>query len=261
MEYTDCLISDYLSEGVRKDLNQFVFDFKNDKYTDLINLNDPDIYEDKIFNNVYWFGYKFNETASRSERTRFIDYIKGLSDIKPSEKELIRFIDKPLIKLHEKENITSFNCIVYPRSERSNLVHKIITEINNVSARSAERVTIELVKNLPANISFNWNMFNAENSFDKQQQIFINTTLMSKIHELDYFSLAQNVKPKYRRYIENFLMFKSDTDKDLFKSIKAGKILVVDDINTSGSTLNEIIRILNEINSDCKIYIFTLLGK
>ena len=38
-------------------------------------------------------------------------------------------------------------------------------------------------------------------------------------------------------------------------------ILRVDDINTSGSTLREPLRIINEINSNCNIYIYTLIGK
>ena len=39
------------------------------------------------------------------------------------------------------------------------------------------------------------------------------------------------------------------------------KILIVDDINTSGSTLTEILRIIKAINNQCEIYIFTLIGK
>lgn len=44
-----------ISEGVRKCNNRYVFDYVEDKYDDLVYLKDPDIYEDKIFNNVYWF--------------------------------------------------------------------------------------------------------------------------------------------------------------------------------------------------------------
>ena len=249
-----------ISEGVRKCNNRYVFDYVEDKYDDLVYLKDPDIYEDKIFNNVYWFGYRFTDEASRSYRSDFINYIKGLLDTKPTEKELIRFIDKPLIKLHEKENITSINCIIHPVSERSSLVQKIVSEIYDVASRSAEKTTIELVKNLPKNITFDWKRFNDENAYDKQQQMFIND-MINKIHSLDYFSLAKNVKPKYRKYIQNFLMFKTEEDKELYKSIQDGKILVVDDVNTSGSTLYEIVRILNELNSNCKIYIFTLIRK
>lgn len=250
-----------LNEGVRGVEGRYIFDYENDKYEDLINLTGPDIYKDKIFNNVYWFGYRFNESASRQDRSEFINYLKGLLDIKPSDKELERFINKPLIELHKIENITSIDCIIHPRSDRSTLTNRIVSQINDVASRSSEKTTIELVKNLPHNIEFDWKRFFDENDENKQQIMFIQDTLMPKIHQLDYFSLAKNVKPKYRKYIQNFLHFKSEEDKEIFKSINEGKVLIVDDINTSGSTLNEILRMLNEINPYCKIYIFTLIGK
>ena len=37
-------------------------------------------------------------------------------------------------------------------------------------------------------------------------------------------------------------------------------ILVVDDINTSGSTLDEILRVLNRVNRNANIFVFTLIG-
>lgn len=39
--------------------------------------------------------------------------------------------------------------------------------------------------------------------------------------------------------------------------LKGDKILVVDDINTSGSTLDEILRKISEINKGCEIYLHT----
>lgn len=250
-----------LAEGVRKVSGKYVFDYEEDKYLDLINLTGPDIYKDKIFDNVYWFGYRFTDDASRQDRSDFINYLKGLQAVKPSDKELERFINKPLVELHKIENITSINCIIHPRSERSTLTAKIVSQLNDVSSRDVERTTIELIKNLPQSMEFDWKRFFDENDKDVQQILFIQNTLLPKIHSLDYFSLAKNVKPKYRRYIQNFLRFSSRTDKKLFKSINKGKVLIVDDINTSGSTINEILRMLNEINPHCKIYIFTLIGK
>ena len=83
---------------------------------------------------------------------------------------------------------------------------------------------------------------------------------MPRIFELSYFSLADNVKPKYRQYIEDYLIVDNQTSQAI-EAIQKGKILIVDDINTSGSTLREIIRIVKQINNNCAIFIFTLIGK
>ena len=38
-------------------------------------------------------------------------------------------------------------------------------------------------------------------------------------------------------------------------------VLIVDDINTTGSTLQEILRQISILNPNCNIYIYTLIGK
>lgn len=83
---------------------------------------------------------------------------------------------------------------------------------------------------------------------------------MPKIHNLTYFSIADSVKPKYRQYIKNYLNIDKKAELAI-ESIQNGKILIVDDINTSGATLTEILRIVRSINSKCEIYIFTLIRK
>lgn len=43
--------------------------------------------------------------------------------------------------------------------------------------------------------------------------------------------------------------------------IEKGSLLVIDDVNTSNTTINELIRRVKAINKECIIYIFTLIGK
>ena len=59
----------------------------------------------------------------------------------------------------------------------------------------------------------------------------------------------------------NFLNFKNDEDKNLCATIRKQNILIVDEVTTSGSTLNEILRALRIINEDNNITIFSLLGR
>ena len=124
----------------------------------------------------------------------------------------------------------------------------------------------EFVKALPKEVSFDWELFNYEYSGDiddnqyKQIRNYINNVLLPKVHSLDYFSIADSVKPKYRRYIQNYLICDKRSEQ-VIKSIQSGKILIVDDINTSGATLTEILRIVRKLNNTCDIYIFTLIGR
>ncbi len=55
--------------------------------------------------------------------------------------------------------------------------------------------------------------------------------------------------------------FKTQEDEDLLKTIRKQNVLIVDDITTSGSTLNEILRALRILNEDNQITIFSLIGR
>ena len=85
--------------------------------------------------------------------------------------------------------------------------------------------------------------------------------ILDNIHSQYYFSIAQNVPKKYRQYIQNYLNFKSEECEKSFQSLTNANILIVDDINTSGSTIDEILRIINKVNSDCTIFVYTLIGR
>lgn len=61
--------------------------------------------------------------------------------------------------------------------------------------------------------------------------------------------------------LQNFLRFQNEDDKALCNAIRNQNILIVDDVTTSGSTLNEILRALRVLNEDNKISIFSLLGR
>ena len=59
-----------------------------------------------------------------------------------------------------------------------------------------------------------------------------------------------------------FIMkFANERDELLCKTIRQQNVLVIDDIATSGSTLNEVLRSLRILNEDNKITIFSLIGR
>lgn len=65
---------------------------------------------------------------------------------------------------------------------------------------------------------------------------------------------------KYVKFTDN-LKFANERDELLCKTIRQQNVLVIDDIATSGSTLNEVLRSLRILNEDNKITIFSLIGR
>ena len=63
------------------------------------------------------------------------------------------------------------------------------------------------------------------------------------------------------RLPENCLIILCEADKELYATIRKQNVLVIDDVTTSGSTLNEILRSLRIVNDDNNITIFSLIGR
>ena len=86
--------------------------------------------------------------------------------------------------------------------------------------------------------------------------------MLDLIHQKDYFTIAKDVKKsRFRPYMMNFLKFASQEDEELCSKIRQQNVLVIDDVTTSGSTLNEVLRTLRILNEDNDITIFSLIGR
>ena len=253
-----------LYEGIKynKEDNTYNINFNNDDADDIIKLKMPQIYQSEFKGNVYYFGYKFEDDVPSRDRSRFIYWIKGLSDNKPTEYQYREIISKPLSMLNKQIGLQNIDLFVYPQSNRSELVQKMIVECGDILQRDTKSVSMRLLKNTPYNIQFDWGLFdrNFEGDVHTREQIYnyVENELLPKIHKLDYFSLAQSVKPKYRRYIKDFLTIGDSFNMTTLASAK--NILIVDDVNTSGATLSEILKIIGNVNNEANIFIFTLLG-
>ncbi|OUP73516.1 hypothetical protein B5F08_12765 [Anaeromassilibacillus sp. An172] len=255
----------YIKSGVQIVGNDFVFDFEHNSKDDIIEIQTPQIFKSSINNNLYWFGYIFKPHVSSRDRTKFIHYLKGLSEPSISDADLKRFIQRPLQYLSPEVNLANLDCFVYPLSGRSKLVNTMIRVINQFTGHDTNRVNFEMIKSAPTDVQFDWKLFNSEWDTPEtklqymQMKKYIEDILIPKIHQQNYFSIAKNVKAKYRPYIKNYLKFASTEESDNFSNLSNANILVIDDINASGSTLNEVLRILNSRNNRCNIYVYTLI--
>ena len=259
----------------------FEFNFTSNSEECIIEFVDlplePVLLDDvKGMSNVYYFGYEFlnNDYASSKIRTKFLRELRFNDNFTTQEnKEL--FIKTALSKLKKSLEITinDIGIIIYPKSRSSlnDYILRLFYALTNSKAKS-----FEVIKKLPQEIKFNWKEFrnNELESFvngrpryteiQKQQQIDKISKLLNEIHNLDYFSIAENVRTnKYKSYISNYFYFDSSEMQQDFCEIKEkeDKILILDDVSTTGATLKEIIKIVRFFNKESDIILFTLIGK
>lgn len=261
-----------LTEGVKYDEieDKFTFDFYNDGHVDIISLTKYG-YQIKAFNHCYYYGYEFESNVDSKLRAKFIKSIK-FPDGKINETDKKVFINNAVNQLDNMVSIPSFNIIIYPESI-SELNRDMLKYLNRLT--QSNLVSMEMVKQLPQNIEFDYDKFNLEildsklengrpryTEKQKEDVLLKISNMMDNIRQNDYFSIARNIeKAKYRPYIKNYYTFKTDKDKQLFKSLENNNVLIIDDIVTSGTTLTHILTTLRMINDNNNIVIFSLIGK
>lgn len=248
----------------------FAFDFEHDGTSDIVSLNHNG-YQVEAFGKCFYYGYEFSEQTDGSVRTAFINYVKFTEKLQ-EHPDLTDFIKKAIDNLHRKINLYDYDLVVMPQS--SSRVNQYMLRYIYRFAQPTLR-KMELVKALPASISFDMDSFaqqylddvleNGRPRYTEPQKEEVRQSInnmLDLIHQKDYFSIAKDVKKsRFRPYMTGFLQFKDAEDEELFKAIKQQNVLVVDDVTTSGSTLNEILRTLRILNEDNNITIFSLIGR
>ena len=204
-------------------------------------------------------------------RSSFIKYVKFSESIQ-KDSNLTQFIQKAVNDLNRRVNLYDYDLVVMPESS-SKVNQYMLRYIYRFAQPSLHRM--ELVKSLPEHISFDMAAYeeqylndvleNGRPRYTEAQKEEVRQNIrkmMDLIHQKDYFTIAKDVKKsKFRPYIMNFLRFRNEEDRMLCASIRKQNILVVDDVTTSGSTLNEMLRALRVLNEDNEITIFSLLGR
>ena len=248
----------------------FVFDFEHDGIEDLVGLTGNG-YQIEAFGKCFYYGYEFADHVTGPTRARFIQYLKFQKSLRDNP-NLTTFIKKAVDNLNAKINLYDYDLVIMPESS---------SKVNEYMLRYIYRFAqpmlreIVLVKSLPSNISFDMDSYERQYLNDvlengrprytekqKEEVRCIINDMVDLIHRKDYFTIAKDVKKsRFRPYIMNFLKFASEEDELLCRSIRQQNILIVDDVTTSGSTLNEILRTLRILNEDNHIAIFSIIGR
>jgi len=186
--------------------------------------------------------------------------------------DLTQFIKKAIDELDKQINLYNYDLVVMPESS-SKVNQYMLRYIYRFAQPSLHKM--ELVKALPSSISFDMDAYekqylddvleNGRPRYTQAQKEEVKASInkmIDLIHQKDYFTIAKDVKKsRFRPYMMHFLKFATPADKELCASIRQQNILIIDDVTTSGSTLNEILRTLRILNEDNEITVFSLIGR
>ena len=249
---------------------RFVFDFEHDGKDDIVSLTGGG-YQVEAFGRCFYYGYEFSDQVDGSVRSAFIKHVKFTEDLQ-NNPDLTNFIKKAVDNLNRRINLYNYNLVVMPES--SSRVNQYMLRYIYRFAQPMLR-KMELVKSLPASISFDMDAYeqsylndvleNGRPRYTQAQKDEVKQSIakmLDLIHQKDYFTIARDVKKsRFRPYMMNFLRFATEQDKELCATIRKQNILVMDDVTTSGSTLNEVLRVLRILNENNEVTIFSLIGR
>ncbi len=249
---------------------RFVFDFEHDGTEDIVSLTGNG-FQVEAFGHCFYYGYEFSDQIDGNVRSAFIKYVKfteGLQD----NPDLTHFIKKAVDNLNKQINLYDYDLVIMPESS-SKVNQYMLRYIYRFAQPSLHKM--ELIKALPSSISFDMDAYekqylddvleNGRPRYTQAQKEDVKQSIgkmLDLIHQKDYFTIAKDVKKsRFRPYMMHFLKFATKADEELCASIRQQNVLVIDDVTTSGSTLNEILRTLRILNENNKITIFSLIGR
>lgn len=253
-----------------KEKQCFVFDFEHDGGEDIVRLTGKG-YQVEAFGRCFYYGYEFSDQVDGNVRSAFIKHVKFTEDLQ-NNKDLTDFIKKAIDNLSHHINLYNYDLVVMPES--SSRVNQYMLRYIYRFAQPTLR-KMQLVKALPSNISFDMDAYqqlylddvleNGRPRYTQAQKEEVRQSIqkmLDLIHQKDYFTIAKDVKKsRFRPYMMQFLRFATKEDEELCATIRKQNILVIDDVTTSGSTLNEVLRVLRILNEDNDITIFSLIGR
>ena len=217
-------------------LQRFVFDFKHDGSEDTVSLTGTG-YQVEAFGKCFYYGYEFAEQVEGSVRSAFIKHVKFSGSIQENP-DLAMFIKKAVDNLSHKINLYDYNLVVMPES--SSKVNEYMLRYIYRFAQPTLR-KMELVKNLPLNISFDMDAYEQQYLDDvlengrprytaaqKEAAKQSINEMLDLIHKKDYFTIAKDVKKsRFRPYMMQFLKFASKEDEQLCATIRMWQLVAL----------------------------------
>ena len=265
-----------IKDGVRISNNgRIKFDKQKDLDTDIIELT-KDISGIKSTHNLtYVYAYEFKDGTNVKEQKYFRDALKhNIENTKYfNSAELFDFVEDGVFRLDEYKRLDKFKVLVSVKptfTEQRTLLDLITLHIEQYS--SNEIMSFELLKRKIKDVTFDperalkalkqTNKYGNRSNAELEAIIYDVADKVNDMNPEDKFTIKQYLPVVIREGFINYLKFKDEETEQLYRNLDAGtEVLIVDDFITSGSTLKEIIRFLNAVNTNNKITAFAFINQ
>jgi hypothetical protein len=234
-----------LFEGIRLRGNNIVFDFQNDLETDVIPLRFQKFNKSLSTRNgiKVYFGYRYQEGVNKDELVQVRDAIKTL-DYSRLDKGSLQLMIQKAVNNFLQVSDQDFDLIITPKSS-SGLPNLIAQTFKQKLGQNVLLANDSIVKSDIGDIKID--PVKAKKLSPEQRQ-----NIEKVIHSASKsgsFKMKQIPIPM-RRIIIDFMKFDSELDRKIFNALNNGRVLLIDDIYTGGSTFTEMTRIIQVSNPE-----------
>jgi len=222
----------HLFEGVTKQDDGFRFDFSGDKEGDIMSLKFPNKRMVKRTTDgvpySYYFAYEFDSVQDKD----LLKAIKSLDNSIDTD-SIEMLVNKAVIGLDNAVKLNTFDTIVYPTS--SSVILKEMGDKAHTKSGNTVLIPDAFVKAARTEINFDFEKINKLPESTKKQVLKMVDAVKSSDGE---FKLKE-IYARYRKFINDFIIFNSEDDRKVHNAIVGKKILLIDDYRTTGTTLKE----------------------
>lgn len=231
-----------INEGIYNYSNtdEYVFDFNvDDKERDFMYLKSKP-YNMKLANRQgasIFIGYKFIGEKSE-DREVFQKALKGLTI---DMNKVDQLVSKAIMSFDKIYKLSSFDLIITPKSSKP-LANYVAEKFKSKIGQNTLLATDTFVKSLRENVTIDTD--------GMQPKTIVALQKMLNKGELEGKSFEiKNVPVMFRKKFKNFVKFKDETSREVYNKLEGGKVLIIDDYLTSGTTLVEMANIVKDLGA------------
>lgn len=280
-------IENNYNEGIRKDnTGHYVFDYETDLTTDLISLTNDQTGVKTVGDLTYYFGFRFNDGIPGPEKTEFRKAIKhGMENGRLFYNEAVfDFAEDALIRLNQLKCLNDFSMVfstskTYREKSLVGTMCRLLWEYVEPNVGTYDKFHLELFKKHCRDVTFDekradealakTNKYSdakkRAEAIEHLKDIFkdaIADDIRANDDTKGLFTMKMYMPVVGRTGFIDFLKFRNEEDQKLYEELRGSdEVLICDDFLTTGSTINEMKRLLKSINPDVKISVYVLVDQ